>query len=130
MTDIKNKKRKYDAMETNKKINTIEDLITIIETYDTNFYEFKQLKKIYNELIDLSDIIGMERLKMDIVKLILYEVQELDGLNEMAQHIGITGGPGVGKTTIAKIGTKQQYTAGNSHCISTCVAGWFGRNQT
>lgn len=103
MNDMKNKKRKYDAMETNKKINTIEDLITIIETYDTNFYEFKQLKKIYNELIDLSDIIGMERLKMDIVKLILYEVQELDGLNEMAQHICITGGPGVGKTTIAKI---------------------------
>ena len=103
MSDIKCKKRKYEAMVTNKTISTIEDLIIIIETYDTNYYEFKQLKKIYNELIDLSEIIGMENLKKDIVKLILYEVQELDNSDEMAQHMCITGGPGVGKTTIAKI---------------------------
>ena len=52
MVEIKNRKRKYDALSMNKGIKTIEDLIGIIEDYDTTFYEFKKLKRLY-----ISDVL-------------------------------------------------------------------------
>ena len=103
MVEIKNRKRKYEALTMNKEIKTIDDLIEIIEDYDATFYEFKKLKKLYNELKELSKIIGMNNIKRDIVKLILYEIQDLDNTEEMGQHICIMGGPGVGKTEVSKI---------------------------
>jgi len=103
MSDIKTKKRKYDAINMNKNLKTIADLIDAIDNYDTFYYEFKQLKKIYDELVELSKIVGMEDIKKDIVKLILYEIQGLDTVAEMSPHICITGGPGVGKTEVSKI---------------------------
>ena len=65
--------------------------------------EFKKLKRLYSELKELSKIIGMNNIKRDIVKLILYEIQDLENIEEMGQHICIMGGPGVGKTEVSKI---------------------------
>jgi len=103
MTENRNRKRKFEAVSMNKDIKSINDLIEIIENYDTNFYEFKQLKKLYYELVELDKIVGMEKIKKEIVKLILYEIQGLDTMEEMGQHICITGAPGVGKTEVSKI---------------------------
>ena len=55
MVEIKNRKRKYDALSMNKGIKTIEDLIGIIEDYDTTFYEFKKLFHTLNEIFFINE---------------------------------------------------------------------------
>jgi Cdc6-like AAA superfamily ATPase len=103
MNENKIKKRKYEAISMNKNLKTVDDLIEIIDTYDTHFLEFKLLKQLYDELKGLSGIIGMENIKKDVVKLILYELQELENKEDIGHHICITGDPGVGKTEVSKI---------------------------
>ena len=90
-------------------MTTIEDLITVALHWKqtkkrkrtTNDLEFYKLCRILPHLIELNNMVGMDDLKKNVVYQILFYVQSLNN-NEM-MHTVITGDPGVGKTTIAKI---------------------------
>jgi len=87
-------------------INNISDLLKLIELYpDDNGVEYninmKILHKIKEPLNDLNRMIGMVRLKEDIVDQILFYMQGLSSNDFM--HTVIYGPPGTGKTEIAKI---------------------------
>jgi SpoVK/Ycf46/Vps4 family AAA+-type ATPase len=81
-------------------------------------------------LIELNKIIGMDRLKKDIVDLILYYIQDMHKYSIKSRKTGVIithikgdylhtvlqGAPGVGKTMVAKILAKIYCALG---CIST-----------
>jgi SpoVK/Ycf46/Vps4 family AAA+-type ATPase len=88
-----------------KQINTLDDLIELGKMYDkTKKYniDLKILHKLVEPLTELNNMIGMKKIKEDIVDYILFKVQNLDKNNDM-MHTIIQGPPGVGKTEIAKI---------------------------
>ena len=87
-------------------INEISDLLKLIDLYpDDNAIEYninmKTLHKIKEPLNDLNRMVGMTRLKEDIVDQILFYMQGLSSNDFM--HTVIYGPPGTGKTEIAKI---------------------------
>jgi chromosomal replication initiation ATPase DnaA len=90
-------------------INNISDLIKLTDTYkdDVNIeYNINMhiLHKIREPLINLNRMIGMKKLKEDIVDQILYYMQNLHtSSNNDFMHTVIYGPPGTGKTEIAKI---------------------------
>lgn len=105
-----NKNKKFEPSV--KNITTISDLIKcglewkLFENENNpelNFthIEYDRIFQIVPELMKLDDMVGMTDLKSCITEQILYFVQNLQG-NEM-MNIVITGDPGTGKTTIAKI---------------------------
>jgi SpoVK/Ycf46/Vps4 family AAA+-type ATPase len=98
---IKIKKIRYNGEIQNKTIKNIDNLIEIIDNYDTTYYEFKRLKNLLPELISLNKMIGMKNLKESITKMIIYYCQDLD-CDEM-NHIALFGEPGTGKTTVARL---------------------------
>ena len=92
------------------KINNINDLINLIETYSdykTTEYNInmKVLHKIKEPLIQLNRMVGMNSLKEDIVDQILFYAQNLHSKSagNDFMHTVIYGPPGTGKTEIAKI---------------------------
>ena len=108
-------KKKVDIDAT---INNIDDLIKLIDLYpDDNDTEYNInmniLHKIKLPLTNLNNMIGMKKLKEDIVDQILFYMQNLhtlslnDKTNDNAtndfMHTVIYGPPGTGKTELAKI---------------------------
>jgi len=92
-------------------INTISDILKIIDTYkvDPNIkynINIKALHNIREPLEELNNMIGMKDLKKNIIEQILYFIQELHK-NKLSvgdfMHSVIYGPPGTGKTEIAKI---------------------------
>ena len=88
------------------KISTIEDIINLKSNVNRfDFMHREKFKKLYYTipvLEKLSNIIGMKEVKDQVFKMICYFVHGLNTKDEL-NHIVITGSPGVGKTTIAKI---------------------------
>jgi len=92
-------------------INNITDILNLIERYKldpTIHYNInmKALHDIKEPLIELNNMIGMKELKNNIVDQILYFTQELHKNKNSTgdfMHTVIYGGPGTGKTEIAKI---------------------------
>lgn len=88
------------------KINSIEDIIEFENMKNKfDYINNKKFKKLYNLipcLKELNNIIGMNDVKETIFKNICYFIHSLGNNNEM-NHVMISGPPGVGKTTIAKI---------------------------
>jgi len=86
-------------------INNLTDLIKIgndIKVYKN--INMLHLWKITPYLIELNNLIGMKNLKETIFLQVLYYLQGLHlGNNEEYLHTIITGSPGSGKTTVAKI---------------------------
>ena len=85
-------------------------MIDIINKYDnTDKYDYnidvKLLKKIKPELISLDKMIGIQKLKQNVLDQLLYFIQNLhvseDGSDY--KHTVIYGPPGTGKTEVAKI---------------------------
>lgn len=113
--DIYLQMRKNNLSNSNKKyiniefeINTLNDLITLIETYpkDRNVIyniNMNPLYKIYPFLIKLKNMIGMNELKNNIIEQILYFSQNLHSVDGDFMHTCIYGPPGTGKTEVAKI---------------------------
>jgi len=96
-------------------INNINDLLNLIELYpDDNAFEYNInmtiLHKIKEPLHNLNNMIGMKKLKQDIVDQILFYMQNLHTLTSKNtnstndfMHTVIYGPPGTGKTELAKI---------------------------
>ena len=101
--------KKY--IEIIEKIERIEDLLLIIDKYEYNEHyeyniDFHSIVKIKYELDELNNMVGMNRLKQNVLDQLLYFLQKLhlnkDGTSDY-KHTVIYGPPGTGKTEIAKI---------------------------
>ena len=89
------------------KINNINDLIKLGKSYhckkNLKFHnlDLKILCNLVNPLTDLNNMVGMEKVKKDLVNQIVFFLQGFNN-NDML-HTIITGPPGVGKTELGKI---------------------------
>ena len=136
---IKVEKKYIDITE---KIETIDDLLLIIDKYEYNEnYEynidFHSIVKIKLELTQLNNMIGMKKLKYNVLDQLLYFLQKLhlnkDGKSDY-KHTVIHGPPGTGKTEIAKIIGRMYSKIGilsKNHFIKVTrqdlVAGYLGQ---
>jgi SpoVK/Ycf46/Vps4 family AAA+-type ATPase len=93
-------------------VENIADLLKLIEDFplkDTIEYniDMKSINNIKEPLKNLNNMIGMEKLKNNIVNQIIYFIQKLhlteNTKNGDFMHTVIYGPPGTGKTEIAKI---------------------------
>lgn len=92
------------------KIDTLADLIAIVEKheYDSNVeynIDLKALHDIKDNLIQINSMIGMHKIKTDILNQLIYFIQDLHQGNSGGdfKHTVIYGPPGTGKTEIAKM---------------------------
>lgn len=110
---IENKEEKIikEFVHINVKIDTLDDLIQLCDTYplaDNIEYNIN-MKSIHNikpSLIELQSMIGMKSIKENIVDQLLYFVQDLHKIspnNSDYMHTVIYGPPGTGKTEVAKV---------------------------
>ena len=94
---------KYDEINTN--INTLDTLIKITTELDNKkkyTFDLNKLKKLINPLSKLKNFVGMTNIKDNIIKQIIYFLQNLDEDKDL-MHTIITGPPGVGKTKLAYV---------------------------
>lgn len=73
--------------------------------------KFERLYKLIPSCKNLENIIGMEKVKSQVFKQIGYFLHGLNNSDEI-NHVIITGDPGVGKTTLAKIISKIYLSMG------------------
>lgn len=93
------KKVKYE-----KDIKSLQDLIDIIDSGNNySNINMENLKKIREELKDLNNLIGLDELKTSILHQLLYYLQSLHKFSDDYLHTILSGSPGTGKTTVAKI---------------------------
>lgn len=97
----------YD-IKINQKVETLDDLIELGEMYPNR--EMKRynvdLYKLYRlvpALRELKAMIGMKKVKQNIINLIVFQLQELQPRNNNMMHTVIEGSPGCGKTELGKI---------------------------
>jgi SpoVK/Ycf46/Vps4 family AAA+-type ATPase len=91
--------------ELSSKINGLESLISFAKNINTELkYSFNaiKLKSLVKPLEKLNDFIGMENIKNNISKQIIYYLQDLDN-DANIMHTIITGPPGLGKTKLAHL---------------------------
>ena len=105
-------KIKKEKVTIEKEINNIEELLQLIEDYpikptveyNINMLAIHNIKK---PLVELNSMIGMNKLKQNIVDQILYFIQDLHKISNSDSkdymHTVIYGPPGTGKTETAKI---------------------------
>ena len=97
---------------TNYKLNTLDNLIEMINDYSqkklpskkyrTNYpSKMKLLPDILEHLIELNNLIGMKKLKSQIIDQVLFFIQATD--ESIMLHTVLEGPPGTGKTTVAEI---------------------------
>lgn len=88
------------------KLKTIEDIISLKNEDKKHDYfgneKFDKLYKLIPCLEELNKMIGMQGIKKDIFDTICFFIHGLNNREEL-NHVVITGDPGVGKTTIAKL---------------------------
>src|SRR5210317_1479768 len=124
------------------KIESLEDMVTIINNYEYNKqYEynidFHSIYKIREELKTLNKMVGMEKLKRNVLDQLLYFLQDLHVSENGGdyKHTVIYGPPGTGKTEVAKIIGKMYSKIGilNKDIFikvtqQDLIAGYLGQN--
>jgi SpoVK/Ycf46/Vps4 family AAA+-type ATPase len=85
------------------KINTIDDLINLIDHKQFKKKYNDKIKKILPALEQLKKLVGMHEIKKKIIGQITYFIMDFQDKNNDMMHTVIQGPPGVGKTTLAKI---------------------------
>ena len=94
------------VIHVDKKIDTLDDLIHLSYMYIPGYLyniDLYRLQCIREPLIKLNKTIGLEKIKKDIIKHILFFLQDFQGANNDMLHTVIQGAPGVGKTMVAQI---------------------------
>ena len=100
------KEKNKDLIIIDQKINTLNDLIELGKSYDiTKRYniDLQMLNKMIPALTELNNLIGMRKVKNDIIEHVIFYLQKLDNKNVDMLHTVIEGPPGVGKTELGKI---------------------------
>ncbi len=90
------------------KVENIQDLIDIANNneYNDNYtynVNLEGLHKIKEDLIQLNNLIGLQKIKKSIFDQIIYFIQDINQKENDFKHTVIYGPPGTGKTLIAKI---------------------------
>ena len=91
---------KMDDIKSKYNFTNISDLVEKSHMTSTN-YDLLKVKKLTTPLLTLNNLVGMNNIKQQIIDQIMYFIQHTDD-HEM-NHTIITGSPGTGKTTLAKI---------------------------
>ena len=97
----------YDVI-IRREINGLDDLIELGQMYDPNCkkkynFDVMRLHSLIEPLTELKKLIGMKKVKQNIVNQIVFYLLKLDKKNQNMMHTVIEGSPGVGKTTLGKI---------------------------
>jgi len=103
--------KSFDYERLDFKLDNIDDLITLGEKYEEEYkprnkrfsINLRVLSEMVEPLKNLSSMVGMEKIKEAIYDKIILFLQGLDNKNQDFQHIAIYGGPGMGKTEVAKL---------------------------
>jgi len=108
--NTKHKTKNKNKINIVTEINNINDLIHLIDTYpdiiNTEYnINMESLHKIKEPLKQLNSMIGMKKLKENIVDQVIFYIQNLHSFKHGNDfmHTVIYGPPGTGKTEIAKI---------------------------
>jgi len=91
-----------------KEIKSIDDLIELgllYDPFDDKKYNvnLKRLYDLIEPLEELKNMIGMEKVKVHILDMILYYLQDFEKRNKNIMHTALYGPPGCGKTELAHI---------------------------
>jgi SpoVK/Ycf46/Vps4 family AAA+-type ATPase len=111
-----NKNTKYDEIDT--QINTLDTLIKITNELDIKkkyTFDLNKLKNLFTPLNKLKEFIGMTNIKDNIIKQIIFFLQNLDEDRDL-MHTIITGPPGVGKTKLAYVLGEMYFKLGVFKC--------------
>jgi len=98
----------WEYVKITRKIETLDDIIEIGGMYkkgERKRYniDMVSLNKLVEPLTDLKRMIGMPKLKKQILDQVIYFLQDFEEKNAHMMHTIIEGPPGSGKTEVAKI---------------------------
>lgn len=95
--------------EFEKDIENLPDMIDVCRQYMSEIDEInpvpslERLCNVFDSLVELNNMIGLEHVKKTIVDQLIFIVQGFMDEEEMMMHIRINGKPGMGKTCLAEI---------------------------
>ena len=108
--------KKYDEIDEKiDNLNTILNLINILDDKKNYSFDVKKLKLMKEPLLKFQKFVGMKNVKKIIINQILYFLLNLDEEKDM-MHTVITGPPGVGKTKLGHLLGEIYYKLGVIKC--------------